>query len=350
MNAHRALVVSLIAFGSPVAYAQNVPAIQTDATAAAQANQNGATASAQYSGTPTMVGSTTATKLPEGWPPASVKPPPVHVPLDPKEAAVVKAATAWRNKSERPSVDRNGVQRWIYGNTQTRVVCAPKNYCDIELKANEIVNNVRLGDDSFWDISMTLTSGPDGRTTHVLVKPVEAGHPTSILIYTDQDRTYTIKLIAQDGNYTPKTGFIYPGTDAAPQDVMALYRAAVGKSRNETGASALAMASDSTALNLAQLEMLKIDGDNPSWRPYAAYTNGQKTYIRFPSEMQFGDGPALLGVVPSSGWFSSATDKRVIYRWVGSTMIADVAMDKLQLVLGVGSAQQKVTLTRTIRR
>lgn len=36
-----------------------------------------------------------------------------------------------------------------------------------------------------------------------------------------------------------------------------------------------------------------ITGDNPPWRPFDVYSDGQKTYVRFPPAMAYGQAPAL---------------------------------------------------------
>jgi type IV secretion system protein VirB9 len=36
-----------------------------------------------------------------------------------------------------------------------------------------------------------------------------------------------------------------------------------------------------------------ITGDNPPWRPFDAYSDGKKTYIRFPPAMAYGKAPVL---------------------------------------------------------
>jgi type IV secretion system protein TrbG len=317
-----------------------VPGLQTGASAQASA-------SAQAGSTPTVVNGTTtaAAKPPPGWPPSTVviKPPPVV--LDHKEANAAAQSAKWRDKSDHPMLDSDGVLRWVYGNSQTRVVCSPLNICDIELQPGETINNIRLGDVGFWNVTLAISGGADGRVTHAAITPREAGREASMLVYTDK-RTYSIKLVSAAKSYTAKTGFTYPEAQANAEDTVASYRAAVGAGAMKSGGPTMTMTSGSETGDIAHIELLTISGDNPSWRPLAAYTDGRKTYIQFPHEMQFGDSPALLGVNSDGGIFKSPTERRVIYRWWNDRLIADTVMDKLELVLGVGSSQSKVVLTR----
>lgn len=322
-----------------------VPPIQAGASANASAS-----ASAQVvSNQPTITGSTTATgtpKPPAGWPPATATVTPPAIKLDGKEKAAAAASAAWRDKRDRAVMDADGVLRWVYGNSQTRVVCSPLNICDIELKPGETINNIRLGDTGFWNVTLAISGGSDGRVTHAAITPREAGREASMLIYTDQ-RTYSIKLVSTGLQYTAKTGFTYPDVTAATGDNFAAYKAAIGAGAMRTGGPAMTLtASNASAGDIAHIELLAISGDNPSWKPLAAYTDGKKTYIQFPSEMQFSDSPTLLGINADGGVFSSPTERRVIYRWMGDRLIADTVMDRLKLVLGVGGSQQAVTLSR----
>lgn len=341
---HALGLVSLLGLLPYGALAQpTVPALQTSASAQASAQ---ASATAQAGSTPTVVGTTA--KPPAGWPPATVtiKPPPVV--LDKKEANAAALSAGWRNKSDRPVLDSDGVLRWVYGNSQTRVVCSPLNLCDIVLEPGETINNIRIGDTGFWSVTLAISGGTDGRVTHAAITPREAGRETSMIVYTDK-RTYSIKLVSAANSYTAKTGFTYPQAQANADDTLASYHAAVGAGAMKKSGPMMSMTSSSETGDIAHIELLAISGDSPAWKPLAAYTDGRKTYIQFPREMQFSDSPTLLGVNADGGIFSSPTERRVIYRWMGDRIIADTVMDRLDLVLGVGSSQQRVQLSRSKR-
>jgi len=323
----------------PFGAAAQVPEIQATATASASAQATG--------GSPAIVGSSgAAAQIPAGWPPTSAKLPVASVPLDKKATTAVGLSAKWHDKKDTPSTGGDGVLRWIYGNSQPRIVCAPFNYCDIELKPGETINNVRLGDPTFWKLVIGISGGSDGRVTHVAVTPLpDADHKSSVIIYTDQ-RLYTIDLVPSASKYIAKTGFIYPDAQDTPQDSLANYRAAIGAGGMKKGGPMATLSSTSEGGDNAPIELLKISGDKSSWRPEAAYIHNNKTYIQFPHEMQFGESPSLLGVNDDGGVFSSPTERRIIYRWLGNRIIADTVMEKLKLVLGVGGSQKAVILSR----
>lgn len=314
------------------AFAQNVPAIQPGATASASASAS--------AGQPQIVNGQQASSKPTpppGWPSAPVLMAPSPK-LDAKERASSALGTKWRNKWDKPHLDGNGVVRFIYGTSQARVVCAPLQMCDIQLEPGEVINSKMLGDTTYWHAWYNLTNSPKGMVSHITVQPSDAGRTTTLLIYTDRDRTYSIKLISDRYTYTALTGFDYPDSQEDQDASWRNYKLAssgngvAGPSRGGVDAS--------------RIEPMIIEGDRPSWRPRFAYTDGRKTYIEFPAEMQFGDSPSLLGVNNDGGIFSSPSTRRVIYRWEGNRMVADSVLDKFELVQGVGSSAQKVIIER----
>src|SRR4051812_16037453 len=147
------------------AFGQQVPAIQANASAAASASAGAPMLTGQPS--PATNGNAPAPP-PPGWPPNTVKIPLPSIKLDKKETAAANLSAKWRDKRDSPHLDADGVLRWMYGSSQTRIVCAPSHVCDIELKPGETVNNAKTGDKSFWSTECcTISGSPDGRVSHV---------------------------------------------------------------------------------------------------------------------------------------------------------------------------------------
>jgi type IV secretion system protein VirB9 len=87
----------------------------------------------------------------------------------------------------------------------------------------------------------------------------------------------------------------------------------------------------------------RVSGNAP-WRPQRVYTDGKKTYIELPENVQ--ETPVLFqlkkGGFLGLGHTLSEVNGRVHGRWV----VADTVLDRAVLVSGVGSGQTKVTITR----
>ena len=78
---------------------------------------------------------------------------------------------------------------------------------------------------------------------------------------------------------------------------------------------------------------------NARWRPTRIYSDGQKTYIQFPSSLAGQDAPVLFAI-------SGGQNRIVNYRMRGSMMIVDYHIDQAVLVSGVGWRQEKITIRR----
>jgi type IV secretion system protein VirB9 len=315
----RAALLAAAALALPAsAFAQQVPAIQT---AAASASATVTTTAPSGGGTVTV---------PAGMPP------PLH-PMSPsarlnaKEKASAAQAAAWRNHTDRPARGEDGVLRWTYGASLPSVVCSPFQVCDVALQPGERVTDIHVGDSARWLIGPAVTGSGTSRTTHLIVKPTDAGLVSSMLVYTDI-RTYSIKLISTQAQWTPLTAFNYPESA----------RAAWSRYGAESPDNVLA----SSAEGGGEVGFgYRVSGAAP-WRPTQIYSQGGKTVIMFPGEMQYGTAPALVGLANDGGWFSSPAEQMLRYRVSGNRFIIDGLPDHFKLVAGVGGGQQKVDVRR----
>lgn len=227
----------------------------------------------------------------------------------------------WRGTPGLITGGRDGKVLFLFGETQPSVVCSPLQVCDIELQDGEIVRDVLVGDTVRWKIEPATSGATNSQKIHLIVKPSEAGLLTSMVVTTSR-RTYHIQLKSHPNQYMARIGFEYPeNVSTKLADVNA---------RIETGAEA----ESSDKLNIAYT----ISGRAP-WKPNRVYSDGKKTFIRFPSSISGQDAPVLYVV-------SGGKNRIVNYRMKGDTMIVDYAFEKAVLVSGVGWRQQKVTLRR----
>jgi type IV secretion system protein TrbG len=134
----------------------------------------------------------------------------------------------------------------------------------------------------------------------------------------------------------PFVSFTYPETAMAKWDAIKAREAQVRQENTipETGEY------------LGNLNFNYTVNGSARWKPVRVYNDGRKTIIEMPSTMQQTEAPALLVVRKDGGLFTDAETQMVNYRVQGNRYIVDSIFDKAILVSGVGSSQDKVTITR----
>ena len=127
-----------------------------------------------------------------------------EVPLTNKERMAVQKAKEWIEGNNYPF--RAGEKiTYLYGQGQPVAVCAPLQLCMVELGKNERIskNGIHLGDSVRWQVSPSI--GADNKT-FLIIKPVDVGLSTSLVLVTDQG-SYNIKLISRLTDLTPLIAF-----------------------------------------------------------------------------------------------------------------------------------------------
>ena len=271
-------------------------------------------------------------------PPAVLPPVPListkHVLLTSKEAAGVAIASKYARARQLPVAGDNGAVMFLYGAALPSVVCAPLYVCDIALQPGEVVNDVNIGDAVRWKVSPSVSGTGADKVTHVLIKPTDAALKTDLVISTDR-RTYTIQLVSTAKHWMPLVAFKYP------DDIKREWAAYEQHQAQHDAADILPNGKD-----LARLDFgYALGGDNPAWKPLRVYSDGSKTFIQMPATVSSGDLPALVALAPDGGWFSSAKTQIVNYRLDGDTYVVDKVLSHAELISGVGSDQERVTIT-----
>jgi P-type conjugative transfer protein TrbG len=252
--------------------------------------------------------------------------------LNAKERASAAMAGAWRNHTDHPARGEDGVVRWQYGASLPSVVCSPLQVCDVGLQRGETVNAIHVGDKVRWNVMPAVSGDGADRTTHLIIKPTDAGLVSSVLIFTDR-RVYSLKLISTQRQWTPLTGFDYPDSEQAAW-------ASYGVSASQ----------QSSNQEFAKAETGDVDFDytmsgTAPWRPLRVYSVGGKIYIQFPRAMAYGNAPTLIGLADDGGLFTSPSQQMMRYRVADDRYIVDGIFDRAELVTGVGGGQTKILIT-----
>ena len=258
--------------------------------------------------------------------------------LTPQEKAAVAIARRWRDASAtgmKPVAGPDGTIRYLYGAQQPSIVCAVLQVCDVELQAGEQVNSIQLGDTARWTIEPAISGAGAAEVQHLIIKPMDVGLETSLVVTTNR-RTYHLRLRSHRTEFMPRVGFTYPDEAVAKWDAMT---SRGGRDKRERTIA-------QTGEYLGDLSFAYDVAGSAPWKPVRVYNDGVKTIIQMPAAMAHTEAPTLLVVRRDGGLFTEAETVMVNYRVQGDRYIVDSVFDKALLIAGVGSSQERVTITR----
>lgn len=280
-------------------------------------------------------------EVPPNW-----KPP--HAELN--NAAVSAAAVAhqWETGVGTPTPGPDGRVLYVFGQGMPVMVCAPLRVCAVELESGEhLQSQPQIGDSRRWEITPVMSGSGLDQTPLLVVKPIEPGLETDLIIPTDR-RTYVVRLISDPTRFVSRLAFQYPADDRAKwatfqaqQDAATRDAEAVAEQKRaqeqakDKQAGVLPMAEN--ALDNLYFDY-KLSGD-PAYRPERVLDDGQHTYLIYPNDGRFRELPTLLMLV-------NGKTELVNFRVDGTRYIVDRLFDKAILVVGVGKKQARVTITR----
>lgn len=238
-----------------------------------------------------------------------------------------------------PVAGAGGVVRFPFGSVQPSIVCAVLQVCDVALQPGEQVNGIQLGDAARWSVEPAISGAGPTETMHLIIKPLDVGLETSLAVHTNR-RSYHMRLRSHRTEYMPLVAFTYPEDQQAKWDMAKLREQKAEQARQDN-------IIPQTGEYLGNLNFeYSVDG-SVAWKPTRVYNDGKKTIIEMPTAMSQTEAPTLLVVRKDGGLFSDAETVMVNYRVQNNRYIVDSVFDKAILVAGVGSSQDRVTITRS---
>jgi type IV secretion system protein VirB9 len=266
--------------------------------------------------------------------------------LTKQELQGLKIANQWRADSAqgvKPTRGADGAVSFLYGDVQPSIVCAVLNVCDIALQPGEVISNYHIGDASRWNVEPARSGSPEGEIQHVVIKPLDVGLRTSLMITTDR-RTYYLQLVSHRSQYYPRITFTYPDQPIAKWK--AFYQESQLRSDERQAARGLTQ-SDSAPLATGG-DGYTIDG-KAAWTPTRVWHDAEHTYLDMPQRFAQGEAPVLLALRGEDSllpWGTKAEEVMVNYRLQGSRYIVDSVPDRLLLITGAGDHATRVVVTR----
>ena len=256
--------------------------------------------------------------------------------MTPQELAAVAIGKKWQEGQDvKPFQGPDGSINWPYlPGKQYPVMCAVLQVCDVALQPGENVNGMNVGDPRYT-VEPAVTGSGAGQVLHLILKPLDVGLDTTLVLTTDR-RTYHFRLRSSRSALMPFVSFTYPEDAMAKWDAIKAHEVKVRQDNTIP----------QTGEYLGNLDFNYTVSGSTRWKPTRVYNDGRKTIIEMPSTMQQSEAPALLVVRKDGGLFTDAETQMVNYRVQGDRYIVDTIFDKAILVSGVGSSQDKVTITR----
>ena len=246
------------------------------------------------------------------------------VPLSKRERQALNLTRDWAGRGPAPVLSQSGKLVYVHGASLPTILASPMQVCDVELQPGEKVNEVIVGDSARWMVE----TGTAGNTTHLFIKPVDAGLETTAVVTTDR-RIYHLRLISQRSGHTPYVGFVYA-------DAMKL-QLAEKKAAREQEIQRNTATIDGKEVDISGLNFnFEVKG-KASWRPERVFDDGQKIYIYLPRKST--EMPVLLAR-------KHGENVLVNYRVDGKNLVVDGLFDDISLLLGVGSRREEVRIIR----
>lgn len=250
---------------------------------------------------------------------------------------VKKAYLQYEKTGQAPIIETDKFQQFPFGDTQPIVVCQPLNVCDIELQSGEVITGVKPGDTARWVYDEVYSGEGSNRQPHVLFKPKDYNISTNVVIATT-NHTYYLGLVSKPDSYTRQVKFYYP-------DDMEKYWDAI----NHTAEQAVQHQNENVVTETTGIDPTQMDDhysvksnsyfSSPVWKPLRAMNDGTHVYIEMPPQIRVTNSPALY-VMDSDG-----NQALVNYRVKGNYYIVDELFKQAVLISGVGSSQNRVTIT-----
>jgi type IV secretion system protein VirB9 len=215
-----------------------------------------------------------------------------------------------------------------------KIVCRPMYVTDIILQPGESVTGVHPGDPVRWSFVPSISGSGESAQTHVLIKPLASGISTNVIVNTDR-RTYQLDLVSSAKDFMPSVSFSYPA------DSIEAWDSFLEEKRRERENSVALSSGHSIDPEDLHLDYEIRGRDSLRWKPLRVWDDGVKTYI------QFRKGSSLKSVeAPVLVVYEHKKEVLVNYRAVSDMYVVDRVFDKAALIVGTGSAQDRVVIAR----
>jgi P-type conjugative transfer protein TrbG len=239
--------------------------------------------------------------------------------------AAIAAANASALETSRSRAFVGGVQVFAYDPGRVyEVWTAPLRVTTLTLSPGETLISKAAGDTVRWQIGETQSGEGSGQRVHVMIKPLQRGLETNLVLATSQ-RVYHLQL---------RSGAPDTFNAAIAWDVGAVLEAPAASEAPPPPQLVTPQGPLDAGFRIAP------KGRRPTWTPTAVMTDGVRTFLTFPAGVTATETPALFAVAPDG------RSQLVNYRQQGGIWVVDRVLDAAELRVG-GKRPQVVRIERT---
>ena len=297
-----------------------------------------------------------------------------NVDLDDRDLKTLSKLDLLDAKQVAGTAYKSGLVTFTYGSGIPTVVCALLELTDLAFEKGESILSVQLGDSVRWNIESAISGSANDSVEHLIVKPLEAGLKTSMLITTDR-RTYHLRLKSTEADFMPAVVFSYPnslklpskkhyGNDSYLQyssnydsnedhndysetnSSLKYYSSVQNVSYEENSRPALNVAATYNDSTQRRNYNYSVDGDSKII-PQNVYDDGKRTFIVMNNPINSSYLPVLQEISSESFLFFGEDKTNTInFTYFDNTFVVDGIYSHLRLISKNGEEKQSADVVR----
>lgn len=297
-----------------------------------------------------------------------------NVDLDDRDLKTLSKLDLLDAKQVAGTAYKAGLVTFAYGSGIPTVVCALLELTDLAFEKGESILSVQLGDSVRWNIESAISGSANDSVEHLIVKPLEAGLKTSMLITTDR-RTYHIRLKSTEADFMPAVVFSYPNSLKLPSkkhygddsylqyssnydsnedhndysetnSSLKYYSSVQNVSYEENSRPALNVAATYNDSTQRRNYNYSVDGDSKII-PQNVYDDGKRTFIVMNNPINSSYLPVLQEISSESFLFFGEDKTNTInFTYFDNTFVVDGIYSHLRLISKNGEEKQSADVVR----
>lgn len=297
-----------------------------------------------------------------------------NVDLDDRDLKTLSKLDLLDAKQVAGTAYKAGLVTFAYGSGIPTVICALLELTDLAFEKGESILSVQLGDSVRWNIESAISGSANDSVEHLIVKPLEAGLKTSMLITTDR-RTYHIRLKSTEADFMPAVVFSYPNSLKLPSkkhygddsylqytsnydsnedhndysetnSSLKYYSSVQNVSYEENSRPALNVAATYNDSTQRRNYNYSVDGDSKII-PQNVYDDGKRTFIVMNNPINSSYLPVLQEISSESFLFFGEDKTNTInFTYFDNTFVLDGIYSHLRLISKNGEEKQSADVVR----